>query len=135
MSGPVQLLVIGFDEASYSGTILAELDRLRAAGLVRLVDVLLVRREEDGTFDTLPPPPGADPRLGEITAGLLGGGDEHPAEEGWSLADLVEPGAVAAVALIEHTWATGLMAAIASAGGRPLGEMWLSPEDRSRLPG
>ena len=46
-----------------------------------------------------------------------------------------EPGSVAAVALIEHLWAGPLVEAIASAGGRPLSELWLSPEDRARLPG
>ena len=135
MTGPVQVLVVGFEEPSFSGKVIAELTRLREAGVVRLVDVLLVRRDEDGGFDTLPPPSGADPGLGRVTADLLGGPDE-PAPDGddWSLSDLVEPGSVAAVALIEHLWAGPLVDAIQAAGGRPLGELWLSPEDRARLP-
>ena len=136
MTGPVQVLVVGFEEPSFSGAVIAELTRLREAGVVRLVDVLLVRRDEDGTFDTLPPPPGADPGLGQLAAGFLGDTGEPVADgEVWSLADLVEPGSVAAVALIEHLWAGPLVDAIGSAGGRPLGELWLSPEDRARLPG
>ena len=66
MTGPVQVLVVGFDEPSFSGEALAELGRLREAGIVRLVDVLLVERGEDGTFETLEPPPGHDPDLGQI---------------------------------------------------------------------
>ena len=136
MSGPVQVLVVGFEEPSFSGGVIAELTRLREAGVVRLVDVLLVRRDEDGSFDTLPPPPGADAGLGQVAADILGGTDEPPADEGsWSLADLVDPGTVAAVALIEHLWAGPLIDAIEAAGGRPIGELWLSPEDRARLPG
>lgn len=136
MTGPVQVLVVGFEEAAYSGTVLAELDRLREAGVVRLVDVLLVRRGEDGDFETLPPPPGADPDLGRIAAEILGGGgnedDQDPAT--WSLADAVEPGGVAAVALLEHLWAASLLEAIDTAGGRPLGELWLSQADRDLIP-
>jgi hypothetical protein len=136
MSGPVQVLVVGFEEPSFSGKVVAELTRLREAGVVRLVDVLLVRRDEDGSFDTLPPPPGADPAFGAIAADILGGADDAPAEgEAWSLADVVEPGSVAAVALIEHLWAGPLVDAIEAAGGRPLGELWLSAEDRVRIPG
>ena len=136
MTGPVQVLVVGFEEPSFSGEVIAELTRLREAGVVRLVDVLLVRREEDGTFDTLAPPPGVDPTMGEIATDILGGGDEvAPDDASWSLARVVEPGSMAAVALIEHVWAGPLVEKIDAAGGQPLGELWLSPEDRARLPG
>jgi hypothetical protein len=137
MTGPVQVIVVGFDEAAFTGEVMAELERLREAGVVRLVDILLVSRGPDGVFDTLPPPPGADPELGRIAADLLGADDEPgtTAEGSWSLADVVEPGTVAAVALIEHLWAGPLVEAIRGAGGSPLAEAWLSPEDRARLPG
>ena len=125
MTGPVQVLVLGFEEPSFSGEVLAELTRLRELGVVRLVDVLLVERSEDGTFETLEPPPGSDPDLGRIAAEVLGGEGDLVDGESWSLADAVPPGGVAAVALIEHQWAEPLVAAIGRAGGRPLGEAWL----------
>ena len=129
MTGPVQVLVVGFEAPSFSGEVLAELTRLRERAVVGLVDVLLVERGEDGTFETLEPPPGSDPDLGQIVAEVLGGGEEidggQAPGETWSLADAVPPGGVAAVALIEHLWAQPLLAAIGRAAGRPLGEMWL----------
>jgi hypothetical protein len=139
VTGPVQVLVVGFDHASFSGRVLAELDRLREVGVVRLVDVLLVSRADDGSFDTLPPPPDADPGLGRIAAELLGVGDDLPHadptdEDSWSLADSVEPGGLAAVALLEHLWAGPLVEAVRGAGGRTLAEGWLSDDDRARLP-
>ena len=72
MSGPVQVLVVGFEEPSLSGEILAELTRLGKAGVVRLLDVLLVTRTEDGRLETLPAPPGADPDLGRLATAFLG---------------------------------------------------------------
>jgi len=135
VTGPVQVLVVGFDAPSFSGEVLAELTRLRERGVVRLIDVLLVERGEDGTFETLEPPPGSDPDLGLIAAEVVGGeggttttGDATDGET-WSLADAVPPGGVAAVALIEHLWAEPLVAAIGRAGGRPLGELWLPAGD------
>ncbi len=133
MTGPVQVLVVGFEATSFSGEVLAELARLRERGVVRLVDVLLVERGEDGTFETLEPPPGHDPGLGQIAAGVLGGGEESDGGEAsgetWSLADAIPPGGVAAIALIEHLWAEPLLATIGRAGGRPLGEVWLPASD------
>ena len=53
--GPVQVLVVGFDQPRLSGEVLEELTRLREAGVVRLIDLLLVSRAEDGTLETLAP--------------------------------------------------------------------------------
>jgi uncharacterized membrane protein len=50
--GPVQALVVGFDQPSFSGEVLAELGRLEDAGVVRLVDLLVVVRADDGTLET-----------------------------------------------------------------------------------
>jgi uncharacterized membrane protein len=139
VTGPVQVLVVGFDEPSFSGEALAELGRLREAGIVRLVDVLLVTRTEDG-LDTLPLPPHADPGWGRVAAALLGatedqddGADGQDDGDRWSLADVVPEGGSAAVALIEHTWAEPLVAAIRRAGGAPLDETWLAADDVARL--
>jgi len=138
MSGPVQVLVVGFEEPSLSGEILAELTRLGEAGVVRLLDVLLVTRTEDGVLETLPAPPGAGPDLGELTAAFLeaeseevDGGASDP--NAWSLDEAVPPGGVAAVALIEHTWAQPLVLAIRRAGGQLLDETWLAPPDLELL--
>ena len=65
MSAPVQVVVIGLHEPTFSGEVLTEIGRLQEAGIVRLVDVLLVT-----------PPPTA------VTTGT-------PLEEAWlSASDL-----------------------------------------------
>jgi hypothetical protein len=137
--GPVQVLVVGFDHPTFSGEVLAEFDRLRGAGVVRLVDLLLVSRAEDGSLESVALPAGAPPDLGAVAAALLGGGGDADgrADEGeedalWSLAT-VPPGSMAAVALIEHLWAEPLTAALERAGGRALEETWLGPDDREAL--
>ena len=140
MMGPVQVLVVGFDRPAFSGEILAEFARLRQAGIVRLVDLLLVSRAGDGTVETLAAPAGTDTGLGGLAAALLGqaeGEDETGVDTAgdsvWSLADAVPPESVAAVALIEHIWAGPLNAAIQKAGGAPLEETWLAPDDLAVL--
>ena len=143
--GPVQVLVVGFDRPAFSGEVMAEFARLRAAGVVRLVDLLLVERAADGTLETLTAPDGMAEDLGRLATALLGRPESDtdaaealanadPVEAPvWSLADALPPGSAAAVALIEHVWAEPLTAAIRRAGGTPLEETWLAADDRAAL--
>ncbi|MGV1009749.1 MAG: hypothetical protein ACOYBY_14220 [Dermatophilaceae bacterium] len=138
----MQVLVVGFDEPVFRGEVLAELARLDDSGIVRLLDALLVSRQSDGTFQTLPPPSGMPPDTGELAAALLGrpDGPDSPAGDvaevadlAWSLSDAVPAGSAAAVVLIEHTWALPLRDAIQRAGGVPLDEAWLAQADLQSL--
>ena len=103
---PVQLLVLGYDQPAFSGDALREARRLEEAGVLRVVDVA-----EADAHDV----------------------EEDTAANSWSLADVVRPGKTAVVVLLEHLWASGLVGAIAAAGGRPLDEMWLAADERQRL--
>jgi hypothetical protein len=143
--GPVQILVVGFERPTFSGEVLTELTRLGEAGIVRLVDLLLVSRSHDGTLETLAAPPQLGAELGGLATALLGQPDATAGDEpagadagsagatSWSLADAVPPGSAAAVALIEHLWAVPLRSAIQRAGGSPLEETWLAPGDVAML--
>src|SRR5690242_2870354 len=111
--GPVQVLVVRFGEPQFAGEALAELSRLRASGIVRLVDVMLLERLADGRFDTLAAPDEVEAQLepgrrpGSLAAAMLGEPGHtlptsSPTSTGtdgpmWSLADAVPPGSVAAV--------------------------------------
>ena len=48
--GPVQMMVIGFPEPNFTGKIVAELDRLREHDFVRIIDALVVRKDDDGNI-------------------------------------------------------------------------------------
>jgi Family of unknown function (DUF6325) len=141
--GPVQVLVLGFEGPTFTGEVSAELSRLREAGIVRLIDLLLVSRDDEGTLEVLAPPAEL-PDTGRLAAAVLGEpedsaeGREDPVRAGvhdptWSLADAIPIGTTAAVALIEHTWAAPLRAAIRRSGGVPLDETWLAGEDLELL--
>jgi hypothetical protein len=137
------VLVVGFENPTFSGEVLAEFTRLRDAGIVRLVGLLVVSRTEGDAFETLDLPEGIEADLGDLAAGVLGLPADSAeaktdvadgnAESTWSLADAIPIGGTAAVALIEHTWADPLSAAIQRAGGTLLDEIWLAREDRELL--
>ena len=61
--------------------------------------------------------------LGADGSILTGEGEE------WYVADAIPPGTTAAVALIEHVWASPLRDAIVRAGGLTLADQWIHPAD------
>jgi uncharacterized membrane protein len=151
--GPMQVLVVGFGGTEFTGTIATELRRLREHDIVRLVDLLVVRKEDDGTVSALETSDlteAESTQLGAFAGALIGYGaaGEEGAEIGaaagaaaaedgvtmledevWFLADTIPPGTTAAIAVLEHRWAIPLRDAIERAGGAGLADAWLHPAD------
>jgi hypothetical protein len=155
MIGPVQLLVVGFEEPDFQGEALAHLRRLREQDVVRVIDILLVNRDADGEvysrqISNIPDSEAEE--LGEIVKALIGlgeaaGGDPEAAARLWSEGaaglqgaglteeDLVDvlaeipPDTAVAIALLEHRWAIPLRQAIVAAGGFPILDTWVHPRD------
>lgn len=151
--GPVQILVIGFEDGRFSGAILEELRRLREHDVVRLVDLLFVTKNADGEiaalersdltegeFQDLGALAGALVGLGAAGAAGLelgaaagaeaaGAGTVFDQEEVWEVADAIPAGSSAALALLEHRWAIPLRDAIADAGGVTVADEWVHPMD------
>ena len=51
--GPMQMLIVGFDGNEFKGEILPELRRLGDQDVVRLIDLLLVSKDENGEVTRL----------------------------------------------------------------------------------
>src|SRR5438477_12573747 len=49
--GPVQLLVLGFNEPDFHGEIIDGLERLRGSDTVRVIDALAVHKDADGEIE------------------------------------------------------------------------------------
>jgi uncharacterized membrane protein len=49
--GPVQLIVLGFNHPDFHGEVIAELERLRASDMVRVIDALAVYRNVEGDLE------------------------------------------------------------------------------------
>lgn len=151
--GPVEIIVIAFDDPDWNGQITAELERLRDGDILRLVDLLAVRKTEEGVIETVQR---SDLDVGEALAfgaavGALiglGAAGEEGADQGaiwglreladghvfddedkWAIADRIPDGSAAMIALIEHRWAIPVREAIRRSGGRALSARWISEED------
>jgi uncharacterized membrane protein len=151
--GPVQMLVLEFDGTQFKGEIMPELERLKDDGIIRLIDLLFVKKPEGGEIEVVQE---SDltaeeaQEFGALVGALvgLGSGSEEATvraavagaeelEDGhlfdetevWYLADAIPEGSSAAIALIEHRWAIGLRDKILDAGGITLADEWIHPAD------
>ena len=50
--GPVQMLVLGFDEPNFTGKIRAEFERLRGLDFIKIIDSLVVEKDDEGDRKT-----------------------------------------------------------------------------------
>jgi uncharacterized membrane protein len=151
--GPVQILVVGFEDPQFKGDILAELKRLREEEIVRVIDVAVVKKDDEGNVERYQHSDLSEEELEEFgaTIGALTGlgfageeGLEAGAEMGaeamegghalgdvgeWYVDDAIPNGTAAAIVLLEHHWAIPLRESIRDAGGFLLADSWIHPSD------
>lgn len=152
--GPVQLLVLGFNHPNFQGEIRKELQLLRDNDMVRVIDMLAVRKDASGEVAVLHESQltedeaaefgavvgalvglGAAGENGMVVGAELGAqaveerGGVFSDEEAWdALAEIPEDSA-AALILLEHRWAIPLRDAVARAGGFRVASEFISPLD------
>jgi uncharacterized membrane protein len=150
--GPVQLLIVGFVGGEFKGEIAKVLADLRDRDVIRLIDMGVVRKDEDGVITMIEHSDLSQDETIEFGATVgaligLGVAGEEGAEAGaiagaeaaldggmiedqvWYIADEIPEGTAAAVALIEHRWAIPLRSAIQDAGGFLVSDAWIHPTD------
>ena len=154
--GPVQMIVVEFDGYRFKGEIMPELERLKENDVIRLIDLLVIRKDRSGSLAVLTATDLGMKEMLEFGAkigGLMGAdatGDAYATDvlaglqrvstghlfdesEAAKLAEDIPLGTAVAVALVEHRWAIPLRAAIERADGDILSDEWLSPENLAEL--
>jgi hypothetical protein len=118
--GPVDYVVVEFpaDRANFSGEMAAELSALVAGGVVRVLDLILLKKELDGSVEGFESHDFGDVDLGglrelETDLALL-----LAEEDVESIGAAMEPGSVAAVLVWENAWAAPFGSAVRRSGGQ-----------------
>lgn len=116
--GPVDYLVVEFPGSNFNGEIMPELVDLVSRGLVRVLDLVLIKKEDDGSFEAF--------EFADIEEGLLGGLREMEREladllsedDVAAVADALEPGSTAGLLIYENLWAAPFASAVRRSGGQ-----------------
>jgi hypothetical protein len=114
--GPVDVLVLAAGEPRFNGSVLAELERQAATGTIKVLDAMILMKDEEGTcwaFDIEDMEPEEAAALGFIETGTRGLFDSDDAD---TLYEGMVPGSTVVALAIEHTWAVALVNALEQAG-------------------
>jgi hypothetical protein len=116
--GPVDYVVVEFPAgaSNFTGEMAAELVALADAGTIRVIDVLILAKNEDGAIDAMEL---ADlDELGELQAIEAQLAELLAEEDVAHLAAAMEPGSTAGVLIYENLWAAPFAAAARRSGGQ-----------------
>jgi len=116
--GPVDYVVVEFPAGhqNFTGEMAQELANLVESGTIRLLDLLIVQKDEDGSYeafeiddlDEVDELRALEAEVAEILA----------AEDVAHLAEAMEPGSTAGVVVFENVWAAPFASAARRAGGQ-----------------
>jgi hypothetical protein len=116
--GPVDYLVVEFPagQQNFTGAAAEELLRLHDAGIIRVMDLIIIAKGEDGTIMAQ--------ELGDLEdMGELGRLETELAEtlaeaDVLRFGEVMKPGSVGAVLVFENLWAAPFGSAVRHAGGQ-----------------
>lgn len=116
--GSVDWIVVEFPGSKFNGEVAPAILDLVDKGLVRVLDLLVIKKDDEGDFEVFEASDLEDTELGELR--------RHEAELAMVLSEqditdlavTIEPGSSAAVLVWENLWAAPVGAAIRHAGGQ-----------------
>jgi Family of unknown function (DUF6325) len=116
--GPIDYVVVEFPAgaSNFTGEMAKELVALVEAGTIRVIDVLILTKNEDGTVDAMELSDIEE--LGELEAVEAELAELLAADDVEHLAAAMEPGSTAGVLIWENLWAAPFAAAARRSGGQ-----------------
>jgi len=116
--GPVDYLIVEFpaETANFTGEIAAELVKLVDSGIVRVIDILVLVKDENGDIEALELEDLES--LGELQLLEAELAELLAEDDVIHLAAAMDPGSTAGVIIYENVWAAPFGAAVRHAGGQ-----------------
>jgi hypothetical protein len=118
--GPVDYLVVAFPEgkADFSGEMASELRALMDSGTVRVLDLVLLSKDLDGSVEAAELRDADDSEVGQLRAAEADLAVLLAASDVEEIGAMLEPGSTAAVLVWENTWAAPFGSAVRRSGGQ-----------------
>ena len=129
MLGPIDYIVVGFKGNNFDGSILEELGKAAASGAIRVVDLLFIIKNADGTVDVAEIED-QDEELREAVKQMGYAGDLEliSMDDAEKIGDDMENDTAAGLLIIEQLWAKGLKKALLDKNAILLDEGRIHPD-------
>ena len=116
--GPVDWIVVEFPGSRFNGEIVPALVDLVQRDLVRVLDLLVLKKDDDGTLEAFELSNLDDKEVGELRSYESELAMLLSEEDVTSLAAAIEPGSSAGVVVWENNWAAPFASAVRRSGGQ-----------------
>jgi Family of unknown function (DUF6325) len=116
--GPVDWLVVEFPGSRFNGEIAPTITDLVDRDIIRVLDLLVLRKDDDGNLEAFEVTELEDSELGELRVYETELAMLLSAEDVEAVAAAVEPGSSAACLVFENRWAAPFASAVRRAGGQ-----------------
>jgi hypothetical protein len=116
--GPVDYLVVEFPGSNFNGEIMPELVDLVERGVVRVLDLVVIKKDEDSAFEAFEFADIEDGVLGELRELEREFADLLSEDDIAAVVDAMEPGSTAGLLIYENLWAAPLASAVRRSGGQ-----------------
>jgi hypothetical protein len=116
--GPVDYVVIEFPGSQFNGEIAPVLVDLVDREIIRVLDVLVIHKDEDGSFEAFELSEYEHSDLGEIRRLETDVAELMSEDDVANVAAALEPGSTAGLLVYENRWAAPFAAAVRRAGGQ-----------------
>lgn len=116
--GPVDWIVVEFPGSRFNGAIAPEITSLVDRGLVKILDLLILTKDADGSLDIAELADIEDGDLGELRAFETELATLLSEDDVIMAAEAIEPGSTAALLVWENLWAAPFGASVRHAGGQ-----------------
>jgi hypothetical protein len=116
--GPVDWIVLEFPGSRFNGEIAPALMDLTDRGIVRVLDLVLLKKDEEGALEVFEASDLDDSEIGSLRAYETALADLLSEEDVLAVAEAVEPGSTAALLVWENCWAAPFGSAVRHAGGQ-----------------
>jgi len=126
--GPLEYIVVGFEGNRFTGQILAELRAAQDKGIIHVIDLFAIKKDEQGNVSALELSSLSDEEateLGPLAGDLMGILAQEDIDQ---VAADIPNNSAAGLLLFEHTWAIGLKEAIKNAGGVAVTGGFVAPD-------
>lgn len=135
MRGPIDYVIVGFENAQFDGSILAALSDAIEKGIIKVVALSFISKSADGTVTTLDVTQIQDAYVVDFVQKYGVSSESITTDDADEVAEVLNEGEAAGLLVVEQLWAKPFKQAVINANGYLIAEGRIHPDAVAELEG